>query len=221
MRGIFLCQATKYVYDGKRHFGYTLGMIQEPKNYHLLCDFSDYPRLFEGGAQFCVLDTETTGKCAERERITEIGAIRFDKNGENGKFGTLVNPGKPIPPFITQITNITDEMVSGAPTAETVIPQFMEFSKGCILIAHNAPFDLQFINHELMRLGMDTLQNDTIDTLRLTRRTFPTFGHWNQPFLAETLGINIVSAHRAEDDARVCKEIFLRALSAIANPPPF
>ena len=109
-------------------------------------------------------------------------------------------------------------MVENAPIASDVIPKFVDFCKNCILVAHNAPFDLQFMNWELIRLNLPTLQNESVDTLKLTRSVYPKMGRWNQPFLAEKFGICVKNAHRAEDDARVCKEIFLKTLEKIRNP---
>lgn len=188
-------------------------MIQEPTNYHSIGDYTSYKKIFEEGHTFVVFDTETTGLKADEERVIEIGAIKFNKNGIIEKFGTLINPEKTISSQITQITGITNKMVYEKPTSKDVIPKFMSFIKGCILIAHNAPFDLRFINHELIRLNQSTLQNYTIDTLKLTRWAYPTLGQWRQPFLAEHFGIKIESVHRAYDDARVCMEIFLKTIN--------
>ncbi len=187
-------------------------MLQEPKNYHLIGDFSSYRRIFDEGHTFCVFDTETTGLKAEEERIIEIGAVKFDKTGFIGQFGTLIDPEKEISSKITSITGITNGMLSGQPKAEEAVPNFMDFAKDCILVAHNAPFDLRFMNCELMRLGRPTITSMAIDTLKFARWAYPEFGHWNQPFLAEALGVKITSAHRAYDDARVCMEIFRKML---------
>lgn len=189
-------------------------MLQEPKNYHLIGDFTSYKAIFDEGHTFCAFDTETTGLKAESERVIEIGAVKFDKNGTIEEFGTLIDPERRISPVITEITNITNEMLKGMPKASEAIPSFLEFSKDCILVAHNAPFDLRFVNCELMRLDRPTLTNPTIDTLKFTKWAFPTACHWNQPFLAEMLGIEIKQAHRAKDDARVCMELFLKTLES-------
>ncbi len=189
-------------------------MLQEPKNYHLITDFTSYKAIYEEGHTFCAFDTETTGLKAESERVIEIGAVKFNKNGIIADFGTLIDPEKKISPKITEITNITNEMLAGKPKADEAIKSFLEFSKDCILIAHNAPFDLRFVNYELIRLDRPTLTNPTIDNLRFTKWAFPTACHWNQPFLAEMLGIEIKQAHRAADDARVCMEIFLKTLES-------
>ena len=185
-------------------------MIQEPKNYHAITEFADIKRVFDEGNTFVAFDTETTGLSAQRERIIEIGAVKFDRSGEIARFGTLLDPERPIPAKITEITGITDDMVREMPTAKAAVPDFLEFSKGCVVVAHNAPFDLQFLNWELIRLGLDTLQNRTVDTLRLSRAVFPRLKCWKQPFLAETLSIPVREAHRAWDDARVCMEIFVK-----------
>ncbi len=187
-------------------------MLQEQENYHILGDFKSYKRIFDEGHTFCVFDTETTGLKAERDRVIEIGAVKFDKNGFIGQFGTLINPETVISQKITEITGITNDMVCGQPIAREAVPRFMEFAKDCILVAHNATFDLRFMNCELMRLEKPKISNMVIDTLRFARWAYPEFGHWNQPFLAEALGVEIKSAHRAYDDARVCMEIFKKML---------
>ncbi len=199
----------------KAFFAILFVMIQQPKNYHLLSDFKSFPNIFESGKIFCAFDTETTGCGAEKERVIEIGAIKFSSDGILDEFCTLLYPEKPLPPIITGITGITDEMLADAPLAKEMVPRFLDFCKNTILVAHNAPFDLQFINHELIRLNLDTIQNHAIDTLRLTRWAYPDFEHWNQPFLAEKLGIEVKHAHRAKDDARVCSEIFIKTLVGI------
>ncbi len=95
---------------------------------------------------FCVVDLETTGGSAEGgSMITEVGAVKVRGGEVLGEFQTLVNPHAQIPPFIAVLTGITNSMVSDAPPIESVLPAFLEFASGCVLVAHNAPFDVGFL----------------------------------------------------------------------------
>ncbi|MFM8722252.1 MAG: exonuclease domain-containing protein, partial [Acidimicrobiaceae bacterium] len=101
--------------------------------------------------EFCVLDLETTGGSSEFEAITEIGAVKYRGGEEIGRFATLVNPLRAIPPFITVLTGITDSMVAGAPTIDETLGPLLEFIGDSVLVAHNARFDVGFINAALVR----------------------------------------------------------------------
>ncbi|MBN1630443.1 MAG: hypothetical protein JW990_11810, partial [Thermoleophilia bacterium] len=122
---------------------------------------------------FVAIDLETTGARAGTSKITEVGAVRIEGFREVKHFGTLVNPQRPIPPMITQITGITQEMVADAPRIEEVIPELLEFLEGAIVVAHNAAFDVGFLNYELQRLKGRRLGEGAIDTLPLARALAP------------------------------------------------
>ena len=98
---------------------------------------------------FVVVDLETTGGSAQTEAITEIGAVKVRGGEVLGEFATLVDPGRSIPPQITILTGITDSMVYDAPRIDAVLPSFLEFIRGCVLVAHNAPFDVGFLKARL------------------------------------------------------------------------
>jgi DNA polymerase III subunit epsilon len=178
----------------------------------LLCDYRRLLRLLNSGAVFTAVDTETTGLSPETCHIIEIGAVQFDKSGVLKTFNTLVNPECPVPASATYINHITDEMVATAPVIKSVLPGFITFVGTTILIAHNAPFDLLFINKELERCRMPLMGNKAIDTLNLSRWAYPTSVHHSLQHLAQAMNIESKEAHRACDDARVCSEIFLRCL---------
>ena len=170
-------------------------------------------RLLHSGAVFCALDTETTGLKPSEERIIEIGAVKFDTNGVIGTFSSLINPRILIPHFCQELTGITNKMVFGQKEFREIADEFLEFlGEETIIIAHNAQFDLHFVNAELERMNREPLLNKAIDTLRFSRWTFPENEHWTLQFLAEQLKIEVKAAHRASDDARVCMEIFLRCI---------
>lgn len=188
------------------------------------CFFRDYERiakLFYSGATFVAFDTETTGLESKNDYLTEIGAVKFNYGGEISTFDQLIKPPVPIPPFLENLTHITNQMVQDCPDASTVLRDFLYFlgDKKTILIAHNAPFDLGFINAQMERMGQPNIQNMTIDTLPLTRWTYPQFrnesekGQYKLQSLAKRFNIEVRSAHRADDDARVLREIFVRTIT--------
>ncbi|MBP5157924.1 MAG: 3'-5' exonuclease [Treponema sp.] len=176
--------------------------------------------LFEGGRVFVAFDTETTGLKAENDEVLEIGAVKFNKDGLIGEsFNRLIKPVKPIPSFITAINHIDDEMVKDAPPAAEVVKSFADYvGKKSVLVAHNARFDVKFVNATLIRAGLPQLKNLTVDTLTFSRWAYPLLaneaekGQYKLQSLARRFGIEVLNAHRAEDDARVCMELFLRIL---------
>lgn len=173
-------------------------------------------RLYQDGAVFTAFDTETTGLSADSgDRLVEIGAVKFSGDGVLGTFGQLVNPCRPIPAPVTRVNNITMEMVRDCPTEDQVLPGFIAFISNTILLAHNANFDLKFVNTALIRCGHHPLKNKTEDTVHLAKAAFPELPHHNLQFLAQRFRINPGNAHRAQDDARVCMEVFLRCLQQV------
>ena len=179
----------------------------------LLKDYKRLRRLInENGATFCAFDTETTGLSYKKDKIIELGAVRFDKSGVLDVYDSFVHIDFALPPIITQITHITDSMLVDAPDIQKVMRDFEEFSKGCVLIAHNAQFDWNFVNAERTALGMKELKNKAIDTLDLARWAYPVNKKYNLQYLASGMKIDVHAAHRANDDARVCMEVFLRAV---------
>ncbi len=176
-------------------------------------DFRTLNRLLKEGSVFTVIDTETTGLHSASDHILEIGAVKFDKTGILDTYNQLINPEIKISETVIQLCHINDEMVKDCPVIKDVLPEFISFLDKSIIIAHNATFDINFINEELNRCKKKPLSNPIIDTLALTRWAYPKLGKYNQPFLAAAFNIEIKNAHRAEDDARVCREIFLRAIS--------
>lgn len=169
---------------------------------------------------FTVFDTETTGLDARANRIVEIGGIRFDTRGISCRFNALINPGIPMPEEVTKINGITDEMLRGQPGAHSVIPDFMRFAGNSVLIAHNAPFDIVFVNEELLRLGLTKISNKVIDTRIFAKELFPGLPKYSLQDLALRFGIEAKEAHRAEDDARVCMELFLVCMNTLLEKHP-
>lgn len=185
----------------------------DKKLYQLKSIYSAY----KAGAVFTAFDTETTGLRPAEDRIIEIGAVRFNKDGELGEFSTLVYPGIIIPRFCTELTGITTAMVYGQPTFSDIAGSFLSFAAGSTLVAHNCNFDVSFVNAELSRAGMPLLTSPLIpgaDTVQLARAAFPDLGCWKLQSLAAHFDIPPGNAHRATDDARVCKEVLLKCLKA-------
>ena len=120
---------------------------------------------------FCVVDLETTGGAAE-DSITEVGALKVKRGEVVGTFQTLVNPGRAVPAFIRLLTGISDDLLVDAPPIESVLPSFLEFAGGSVLVAHNARFDTSFLNRALRTCGYGRLGNTVIDTALLARKVF-------------------------------------------------
>ncbi len=158
---------------------------------------------------FVALDLETTGARAGNSKITEVGAVRIERFREVRRFGTLVNPLRPIPPMITQITGITQQMVADAPRIEEVIPLLMDFLEGAVVVAHNAPFDVGFLNYELQRLKGHRLGDGAIDTLPLARALAPGLPNYRLHTVADALGAPVAACHRALADAQAAGHVFV------------
>ena len=156
---------------------------------------------------FVVFDIETTGFSPIKNRIIEIGAVKI-KNGEIvERFSEFINPQVPIPYKITKLTSITDDMVIDAPTREVIIPKFVEFCEGAVLVGHNVGFDISFINQNCKDLGIDA-DYTTVDTLWLSRYFFPLQAKHTLDAVAKTLNVVLEHHHRAVDDAECTALIF-------------
>ncbi|MDQ3748218.1 MAG: exonuclease domain-containing protein [Acidobacteriota bacterium] len=168
--------------------------------------------------EFVVFDLETTGAKAPPCRVTEIGAYRV-KNGKiTEEFQTLVNPETPIPPFISQLTGISNEMVRAAPKFHEVVNDFLDFIGDSVLVAHNAHFDMRFLNHEINRVYADyRVANPSLCTVRLSRRLVPNVENHRLNTLADYYSVALVNHHRASDDAHATAHIFLKLLAELQN----
>ncbi|MEJ7849342.1 MAG: exonuclease domain-containing protein [Pyrinomonadaceae bacterium] len=167
--------------------------------------------LFETG--FVVFDLETTGAKAPPCRITEIGAYRVRNGKVEEEFHTLVNPEMPIPPFITGLTGISDRMVSDAPKFAEVAAGFMDFIGDSVLVAHNARFDMGFLNHEIGRVYEDyRVGNPSLCTVHLSRKLLPNIENHKLNTVANYYSIELLNHHRATDDARATAHIFCNLL---------
>ncbi|AGT44689.1 3'-5' exonuclease [Treponema pedis] len=159
-------------------------------------------------AVFTAFDTETTGINPKDERVVEIGCVKFDTRGIIARYNVLINPEKPMPEEAGAVNKITDEMLADKPKFPQILPDFLDFIRNTVLVAHNAGFDISFINAELERCGKTKLTNKVFDTLTFAREVYPGLSSYALQNLAMQFGIQAISAHRAEDDARVCMEFF-------------
>jgi len=166
-----------------------------------------YPKNQDIDTTYCVLDLETTGLSFRTEKITEVGIMKI-KNGEViDSFETFVNPEKPIPYEVVEVTKITDDMVKDAPTIKEVFPKIIEFIGDAVLVAHNADFDIGFLKHNASILGYK-FDYTYIDTLRLAKDLFPEYKKYKLGIIAENLGIKVEVAHRALDDVNTTVQVF-------------
>ena len=156
---------------------------------------------------YCVLDLETTGFSFRTEKITEIGIMKV-KNGEViDEFECFVNPEKPIPQRVVEVTHITDDMVKDAETIDKVLPKVLDFIGDSVIVAHNADFDVGFLKYNAKQLGL-SLENTYLDTLRLAKELFPDYKKYKLGVIAENLGIEVLVAHRALDDVDTTVKVF-------------
>ena len=184
--------------------------------------FDDLPLPLRQGT-FVVVDLETTGTSPSAgAMITEIGAVKIRGGEVLGEFHTLVNPGSPIPPFITVLTGITDAMVAPAPLFDEVLPAFLEFcgsAQETILIAHNAPFDIGFLKAAADSNSYSWPNFRVLDTVKIARKTLSKDETPNVKLgtLAQYFGVEEPPTHRALDDARATVHIFHHLLERLGN----
>lgn len=186
---------------------------------YLVDDLDDTVRNAKGQSMqssFVVFDLETTGFSPTRNRIIEIGAVKVEAGRITDRFSTFVNPQVPIPMRITEVTGIDDDMVKDAPLIETVLPEFMTFCSGCVLVAHNADFDYGFICKKGEKLRLDT-SFTVVDTVGIARVLFPHLARYTLDNVAKVLKISLVNHHRAVEDAEATAEIFEKMIPLLEN----
>ena len=165
---------------------------------------------------YVVFDIETTGLSCVRNKIIEIGAVKMRGTEIVDRFSEFVDPLEPIPYHITQLTSITDDMVRGARTVEQVLPQFLEFVGDAIVVAHNASFDVSFIEENSKRLKLE-FENTYVDTMELSRVLLPHLPNYRLETVAKDLDCVLEHHHRAVDDAECTSLIFAKELSMARN----
>jgi DNA polymerase III subunit epsilon len=160
-------------------------------------------------AQFTVLDLETTGLKPGPAGITEVAALHIENGTITEEFHSLVNPGHRVPQMITRLTGITNDMLRDQPAIDTVFPQLQTFLGSTVIVAHNADFDLKFLNFEARRVSSASLLNPSLCTLRLAKRLLPGLRSRSLDAVASHLGVRGSDRHRALGDARLTAEILL------------
>lgn len=164
---------------------------------------------------FVVVDLETTGMRPGVGKITEIGAVRIEGLRQVSTFETLVNPQRSIPPKVVEITGITAGMLVGAPRIEEVMPHLLDFLDGAVIVAHNALFDLSFLNYEIARLRGRRLGDGAIDTVPLSRCAVPGLVNYKLGTVANALGSPVAASHRALADALATAHVFLTCVGRL------
>ena len=163
---------------------------------------------------YVVFDIETTGFSPVNNRIIEIGAVKVKEGQILDRYSTFVNPGVPIPYEIEKLTSITDAMVEDAPGIEEVLPQFLAFCEDCVMVAHNAAFDMGFITENAARQGLP-LDATSVDTMVISRVLLPHQNKHTLDALCKVFDISLENHHRAVDDAEATAHIFLKFLSML------
>ena len=165
---------------------------------------------------FVVVDVEATGAKTPPNRLIELGAYRIRGGRIVDKFMSLVNPEIPIPRFVASLTGISNDMVKNAPVFADVAPQWLDFVSDSVLVAHNAPFDTSFLNHEISRVYPGhRMVNPHLCTVRLSRRALPDLSNHRLDTIASHFSIPIISRHRAGSDALATAEIFIILLTEL------
>ena len=177
------------------------GMVTDSQNQDLDADYG-------------VFDLETTGFSPETNRIIEIGAVKVQNGKIVDKFSTFVNPQVPIPFRIEQLTSINDSMVIDAPVIADILPEFMKFCEGCVMVAHNADFDMSFIKKNCQRLDIPC-KPTIVDTVALARVLLPNLNRFKLDTVAKALGVSLENHHRAVDDAGCTAEIFVKFIEML------
>jgi DNA polymerase III epsilon subunit family exonuclease len=167
---------------------------------------------------FVIVDVETTGMSPDEARITEIGAVRVSAGQLCGQFSSLVNPHSAIPEQVTELTGISDAMVAAAPPLDRVLPAFLDFARGCVLTAHNAPFDVGFLSAACLACDLRWPDFTVVDTVELARRVLSEdeVPNCKLSTLAAFFGAHTPPSHRALADALATADVLLGLLPRLA-----
>ena len=162
--------------------------------------------------RFVAFDLETTGTVPAIDQIVEIGAVRFFNGEVEATFSTLVDPRQSIPPGASAVNGITDDMIVGKPFIETLLDPLAEFCEDLPLVAHNAPFDAQFLISVIKKYETSSPRGVILDTLPMARKVFPGLANYKLGTLVQHLKIEAGTFHRAEEDASYCGKLFLEIM---------
>ena len=167
------------------------------------------------GKRYAIIDIETTGLNARRDKITEIAAVIYEEGEIMNQWSSLINPERTVPEEITRITGISTEMIQDQPKFYEIAKEFLELVEGCLFVAHNVRFDYGFIREEYARLGY-SFSMKRLCTLRLSKKTIPGLQSYSLGFLIKHLGIQVQRRHRALDDALATCQL----LEFLLHPSP-
>lgn len=169
----------------------------------------NYKSIMNDDKVFIAIDVETTGLDPYQDKVIEIGAVKYQGDKVVAEFSELVDPGIYISRQAENIHGISNEKIKGKPGFGVLASSLLEFLSDATLVAHNASFDISFLNEELKKAGFDEIQNPVVDTLNMARVSFKGKKSYSLQNLAREYGINTGNAHRASDDARACLDLFL------------
>jgi len=172
--------------------------------------------------RFIAFDIETTGTVPGVDQVVELGAVRFIDGQVDAVFSTLIDPLRPIPPGASAVNGISNDMVKGKPTIDRILEPFTEFCGDDHLVAHNAPFDSQFLINDYKKVELPTPRGLILDTLPIARKVFPGLANYKLGTLVQHLKIPTTGFHRAEEDATYCGKLFLEMVKRISinGQPP-
>ena len=165
-------------------------------------------------AAYVVLDVETTGLNTRSDEIIEIGAVRIENGAEVAEFSELINPGRPVPDRVVEITGITSAMLRDKRSLMEVMPEFAKFCEGAVLVAHNAGFDMAFFRRAFKQAGLP-FDFTIVDTLALVRSQYPQLKSHRLGSMCKQLGISLLNAHRAVHDARATGLMLVKVLAEV------
>lgn len=168
--------------------------------------------------KFIAFDLETTGIVPGIDQIVEIGAVKFSNGQVEATFSTLIDPRRPIPEAASAVNGISNDMVAGKPKIEEILEPFAEFCGDIPLVAHNAPFDSQFIAADIKKHELPGPAGIILDTLSISRKVYPGLANYKLGTLVQHLKIPAGTFHRAEEDASYCGYLFLDILKKIFRP---
>jgi DNA polymerase-3 subunit epsilon len=166
--------------------------------------------------RFIAFDLETTGTVSGADAIVEIGAVRFVNGVVDAVYSTLIDPGRSMPPAASRVNGITDDMLRGKPNIESLLPSFAEFCGEDLMVAHNAPFDSQFLIADIKKFETPAPKGVIIDTLPIARKVFPGLANYKLGTLVQHLKIPSAGFHRAEEDATYAGKLFLELVRRIS-----
>lgn len=165
--------------------------------------------------KFVAFDLETTGTKPQSDMIVEIGAVMFDGAQALKGYGTLINPGIPMPPDASAVNGITDEMLRGQPRIADILDEFAEFCGDLPLVAHNAPFDFKFLLEDVKLHRSAAPKGVVLDTLPLARKVFPGLPNYKLWTLVRHFNFPSGTFHRAEEDSSYCGLLFAKIFETL------